>query len=162
MFTTYDKLVKRYGGEFIDKLGTRRDFNATANTYVADTSAARILEVVNCAIADACAIMKYHLSCCYLMQDIQDQIDNGENFGILELHANALTIEILKKGGDCTGCECEKTFIDFCKCNKLCTDTGICLSKTEDSVILCVEETAPCAVIWCDICRASSCCCGSN
>lgn len=140
-------LYARYGQEYVNKLGIRRNKNEEAGRYVASESQEEIDAVLNIALEDAKQLVLQKLSCIY-----SDYLKvNSLNFPYVKQWHIRLTIEILKVGGDCTQCDCEK-FDEFLKCNKICTDDGICLVSNKSFI------SASKAVFECECHGRCSCC----
>lgn len=117
-------LYDRYGGEFVDKLSTRRFYDADAGQYVADESAEGRLRVVSLALCDAKQMILQKLSCLYSNIEI---LNDNIFMGLKQWHIRA-TISVLKANGDCYGCDCIDDLDKFLKCGNICTEDGVCLN----------------------------------
>lgn len=115
-------LYDRFGEEFVDKLSIRRSWNDEIQDYVADESKTNMTRVQILALEDAKALIKEKLSRCF------NNISNLDKhvFGSVKQMHIKLTIETLKSGGDCRGCECVSSIDDLCQ--GVC-DNGKCLEK---------------------------------
>lgn len=154
-------LVKRYGGEFVDKLARRRDYDPDTETYVEDNSDERINEVVDLALEDAKNWLSWKISCCFNIKAFNDLVNSGKSFSFIKKMHIKMTIAILKEGGDCVACiECQDEFSKFCDCGQLCTDDGECIIAKSKSKFA-VEKTPPsCWPSSLCCCNESVCCCG--
>lgn len=120
-----DDFYSRFGEEFINKLGIRRNWDATLGQYVASEDETDVQAVLELAIADAKELLKQRLRCKF--KDLTS-LENYLFSPIKQWHMK-LTIEILKVGGDCLSCDCTKVD-EWIKCNNVCSDDGsVCLSS---------------------------------
>lgn len=158
-WATKEDLVKRYGGEFVDKLARRRDYDPETETYVEDNSEERINEVIDLALEDAKYWLTWKISCCFSIKAFNDLIDSGQSFSFLKKFHIKMTIIMLKDGGDCVECkECQDEFSKFCECSKFCTDEGECLVSKSKSKFA-VEKTKESCWPTNLCCDQKDCCC---
>lgn len=127
-WATVEDLYSRFGDEFMDKVSTRRLWDADLESYVADESESGRQSVIQLALDDAKAFLTYKISC--LFSDLSLLATN--DFAIIKAWHIKLTIETLKIGGDCTACtECNAAFDSFLKCGNICDVNGVCLSSNK-------------------------------
>lgn len=125
-WATVADLNARFGNEFMDKISTRRKWNAGMQSYVADESDGARTAVIQLALDDAKAFLLYKISCKFSNTDLIATTD----FNIIKAWHIKLTIETLKIGGDCTACtECNAAFDSFLQCGNICDANGVCLSS---------------------------------
>ena len=122
-WATINDLYDRYGEEFVDKLSVRRVWDDETGHYLADESKESMTRVQCLALDDARALLQEKISSKF--KDIA-RLDREEFFSIKQWHIK-LTIETLKKGGDCQGCECITEIDKFLE-GKVCSNKG-CLPK---------------------------------
>lgn len=140
-------LYDRYGNEYVNKLGIRNNYNQEAGQYVASEDQESIDRVLNTALEDAKHLIINKLSCLY--SDYAKV--NSLEFPSIKIWHIRMTIEVLKVGGDCTQCDCED-LSNFLKCNKVCTDDGICLTNSESFFSISKYKSD------CELCCDDGCC----
>lgn len=133
-----EDLYARFGDEYVDKLAVRRKWDETIQDYVADQSEEARTEVLELALEDAKALILQKLSCLF------SGLENLEtsDFPAIKIWHIKMTIEVLKKGGDCTACDCA-ALDEFLKCGSVCTEDGVCLSK-KSTFITVSDSQFPC------------------
>lgn len=122
-WATVDDLNVRYGGEYIDKISTRVNWDPNVKAYVASTDPESRLKVLSYALCDAKEMIIKKLKCKYSNVDIL----SSSYFPALKQWHIRLTIETLKIGGDCTSCECNADLDKYIDCGSICNDEGVCL-----------------------------------
>lgn len=148
-WATIEDLYARYGDEFMDKISTRRVWDEDLGTYVADESEANRHAVIQLALDDAEALLKYKIGCKY---GNVVWLDDTE-FKIIKAWHIKLTIEALKIGGDCMACtECNTQFDSFLDCGSICDSDGVCLPSNKTFISASVAKY-PCE------CKGSCGCC---
>lgn len=142
-WATIEDLYQRFGDEYVDKLAIRRVYDVDTDSYVADESPEGKERVLNLALCDARAHLKQKVSCCYGEVSLLDE----HIFPSIKQWHIKLTIETLKVGGDCFACtECNKSFDDFCSCNSICSEDGVCL-PSKKTFISVSEQSKDCCKI---------------
>lgn len=145
-WATIEDLYQRFGDEYVDKLAIRRVWDSTLEQYVADESPEGKEMVLELALCDAKQYLKQKIGCCYGSVELLDQY---VFLSIKSWHIK-LTIETLKVGGDCYSCtECNKSFDDFCGCNSICSQDGVCL-PSKKTFIEVSESCFPCEKKECE------------
>ena len=140
-WATVDDLYARYGDEFMDKLGTRRVWDADLETYVADESDSSRRAVIQLALDDAQAFLLYKIACKFSGVEVL----STELFNIVRSWHAKLTIETLKIGGDCTNCtECNTAFDSFLECGKICNSDGTNCLASNKTFISATEYKSDC------------------
>lgn len=123
-WATKQDLYSRYGDELMDKLAVRRDWDEYTESYVANESTTTKEEMLDIALEDAKQLIINKLSCYF-----SDFVNvNTYDYPVLKQWHIKTAIELLKVGGDCSACNCEK-LDEFLKCNTICTADGVCLKK---------------------------------
>lgn len=145
-WATICDLYDRYGEEFVDKLSIRRNWDDSVSDYVADESKESMTRVQLLALDDARSILKEKISIFFLKLNL---LDKYEFNSIKQWHIK-LTIEALKKGGDCRGCDCLSDFDEFLK-GPICND-NFCLERK--GTFFSISK----ANFKCDRCKGSCCC----
>lgn len=131
-WATIEELYTRFGDEFVDKISTRRVWDCSLDSYVADESKTARRAVVQLALDDAKAFLKYKMACKFSNVDLLET----DQFSIVKSWHIKLTIETLKIGGDCTACtECNAAFDSFLDCGKICNSIGVCLSSSKTFLV---------------------------
>ena len=118
-WATVCDLYDRYGEEFVDKLSTRRVWDEEAGGYVADETKEGRHRVQLLALDDARSVLQEKIHSRFVGVS---RLDNEEFFGVKQWHIK-LTIEALKKGGDCRGCDCLADIDKFVG-GKVCSNSG--------------------------------------
>ena len=137
-WASINDLYERFGDEYVDKLATRRKWDAALDTYVADESVEGRTRVLTLALCDAKALLIQKISC--LFGNIS--LLSTSNFSSIRQWHIRMAIEVLKAGGDCHSCNCE-SLDNFLKCGTICDENGVCLpSKT--TFISVSEAKFPC------------------
>lgn len=126
-WATTDDLYDRFGDEYVDKLATRRNWNEASEMYVADENDEAKEKVLCLALCDAKSLLLQKLQCKFA--DVSP-LETANFPGIKQLHIK-LTIQTLKAGGDCSGCECNEEIDKYIACGTICTDDGICLVSSQ-------------------------------
>lgn len=122
-WATVDDLYERYGEEAIDKLATRSNYDSTLKSYVADESTEGRLRVISLALCDSMELIRRKISCKFSNVSL---LDSKTFLAVKQWHIK-LTIETLKKGGDCSGCECIEDLDAYLDCARICDEQGTCL-----------------------------------
>lgn len=142
-------LYSRFGDEFVDKLAIRRKWNNVLNDYVADESQVGKDAVIALALDDAKAMILQKLSCYYSDLTSLDTL----NYPAIKQWHILLTIETLKRGGQCYGCECIAPMEEYFKCGSVCSDNGVCLVSKKTFI------SATEAEFCCEVCDEGCCSC---
>lgn len=141
-------LYDRFGDEFVDKLATRNKYDTEVKRYIADESTEGRFKVIALALCDAKALIIRKLKCKYSNVSLL----NSSAFPSIKLWHIKMTIETLKVGGDCSGCNCEE-LDKFIECGDICNeDETVCLSSKLTFI------TASEAVFTCECHGGCSCC----
>lgn len=148
-WATADDLYDRYGDEFVDKLAVRTVWDQDSGRYVADESTEGKLKVIGIALCDARQLMKQKLSCYYSNVDV---LEEHLFYSLKQWHIE-LTIQTLKKGGDCMGCDCVKDMDQYFQCGSICSEDGICLTSKKTFI------SASVAKFDCECNCKGGCCC---
>lgn len=147
-WATIKDLYARFGEEYVNKLGIRRNFDLETDSYVASEDCKSVKSVLETALADAKQLILYKLACKF--KDYEKV--NTTNFSIIKQWHIKTTIEILKVGGDCTSCDCEG-LDGFINCGTVCTDDGVCLKKKVSGISVSVPKYP------CEGCKGECKCC---
>lgn len=143
-WATKEDLYARFGDEVIDKLAIRSDWDKYDQSYVANESCKAKDQILDLALEDAKNLIIHKLSCIYSNYSLVQ----SEDFvcPVLKQWHIKTTFEVLKAGGDCSSCNCEK-LDEFLKCNTLCSDGGVCLSRNSTFISASVAKF-PCECGW--------------
>lgn len=139
-WATSEDLYSRYGDEFVDKVAIRRIWDEDLGTYVADESTDGKEAVISLALEDAKNFILYKLSCHY--SDLTDLSDVTLYFPVIKQWHILLTIQMLQRGGDCTGCACVPAMEEYFKCGNICSENGVCLD--DNSTFISASEAVFC------------------
>lgn len=120
-----DDLYSRYGAEFIDKISTRTVYDSETGSYIADETVEGRFRVTSLALCDAKELIVRKLMCKFGKVNL---LDTTFFPSIKQWHIK-LTIETLKIGGDCSGCDCVKDLDAYLDCGSICNEEGLCLSS---------------------------------
>ena len=144
-----EDLYDRYGDEYVDKLAVRTVWDSDSQRYVADETLEGKTKVINIALCDAKQLLKQKLSCKFSNVNI---LDDHLFYSLKQWHIE-LTIQTLRRGGDCMGCECVSQIDQYIACGSICSEDGLCLSSNQ--TFFSVSE----AHFKCEGCGCGSCCC---
>lgn len=123
-WATVEDLYDRFGDEAIDQISVRTVWDNVVQRYVTDESDEMKQKVINMALCDAREFIKLKMRCLYTGVELLDT----QVFSAVKLWHIRLTIELLKLGGDCSGCACVNDLQEYIKCGSICSEEGNCLS----------------------------------